>query len=110
MSAPPPQGGDTRPLASLTVDEVCRLLHSIELGKAAEKFRGSEFNGESLALATDGDLLELGVTPGANRKKLLARVAEWVANGVPAKAIGCCPKPRCPFLAAPTPPSPLHVI
>jgi len=93
MSAYPPQGGDTRPLASLTVDEVCRLLALLELGKAAEMFREAEFNGEALAAATDQDFQDVGMKIGANRTRLLNRVKELVANGVPAKAIGRCPKP-----------------
>jgi hypothetical protein len=93
MSAPPPQGADTRPLASLTVDEVCRLLHSIELGNSAPKFREADFDGEALAGATDQDLQDVGMKIGAIRMRLLNRVKEFVANGVPAKAIGRCPKP-----------------
>jgi len=110
MSAPPPQGGDTRPLDSLTVDEVCRLLAFLELHKFVSQFREEGFNGDALAAATDQDLQDVGMKIGANRTRLLNRVKEFVANGVPAKAIGRCPEPWCPFLAAPTPPSPLHVI
>jgi len=91
MSAPPPQGGDTRSLASLTVDEVCHLLAFLELGNSATKFREADFNGEALAEASDQELKEIGIVSGANRKRLLNRVKEFLANGVPAKAIGCCP-------------------
>jgi hypothetical protein len=91
MIAHPPQGGGTRPLASLTVDEVCRLLAFLELGKAAEMFREAEFNGEDLAAATDQDLQDVGMKMTVHRTRLLNRVKEFVANGVPAKAIGCCP-------------------
>ncbi|KAJ1472259.1 hypothetical protein T484DRAFT_1841005 [Baffinella frigidus] len=86
--AQPSEGGETRPLVSLTVDEVGQLLVFLQLAQAAENFRGAAVNGESLALLDDGDLLELGVTPDANRKKVLKRVKEFVAKGVPAKAIG----------------------
>ena len=41
---------------------------------------------------------------GTNRARLLNRVKEFVANGVPAKAIGCCPSSWCPLLSAPTHP------
>ena len=93
MSAPPPQGGDTRLIASLTVDEVCRLLAFLELGNSATKFREADFNGEALARASDQDLQEIGMVPRANRLRLLNSVKEFVANGVPAKAIGCYPEP-----------------
>ena len=94
MSPPPPQGGDTqggdtRPLATLTVDEVCRLLAFIELGSSVPK----DFNGEDLAAASDKDLKDAGMKIDANRTRLLNRVKEFVANGVPAKAVGRCPKP-----------------
>jgi len=91
MSAPTPQGADTRPLASLTVAEVCRLLAFLELAKAAEMFREAEFNGEDLAAAADQDLQDVGMKMAVHRTRLLNRVKEFVANGVPAKAIGCCP-------------------
>ena len=91
MIAHPSQGGGTRPLASLTIDEVCQLLASLQLAKAAEMFREAEINGDALAAATDQDLQDLGIKIGANRTRLLNRVKEFVANGVPAKAIGCCP-------------------
>ena len=93
MSAPSPQGADPRPLVSLTVDEVCRLLACLELAKAAEMFREAELNGEALAGATDQDLQDVGMKIAVNRTRLLNRVEEFVANGVPAKAIGRCPKP-----------------
>ena len=104
MSAHPPQGGGTRPLASLTIDEVCRLLSFLELGKAAEMFRDADFNGEALAGASDQDLQDVGMKIGTNRARLLNRVKEFVANGVPAKAIGCCPSSWCLLLSAPTHP------
>jgi hypothetical protein len=104
MSAHPPQGGGTRPLASLTIDEVCRLLSFLELGKAAEMFRDADFNGEALAAATDQDLQDVGMKLTVNRARLLNRVKELVANGVPAKAIGCCPSSWCLLLSAPTHP------
>ena len=99
MSPPPPQGddtpggdtpgGDTRPLADLTVDEVCRLLAFLKLGNSAPK----DFNGEDLAAASDQDLKDAGMKIGANRTRLLKCVKKFVANGVPTKAIGCSPKP-----------------
>jgi len=56
-------------------------------------FREAEFNGEVLAVASGQDLQDVGMKIGANRTRLLTRVKEFVANGVPAKAIGRCPKP-----------------
>ena len=93
MSPPLPQGGDTRPLASLTVDEVCHLLAFLELGNSATKFREADFNGQALAEASDQELKDIGIVSGANRKRLLHHVKEFVANGVPATAIGRCPAP-----------------
>jgi len=83
----------TRPLVSLTVDEVYRLLAFLELGTAAEMFRKADFNGEALAGASGQDLRDVGMKIGANRTHLLNRIKEFVAHGVPAEAIGRCPKP-----------------
>jgi len=93
MRPPPQQDADTRPLVSLTVDEVCHLLAFLELGNSATKFREADFNGEALAGASDKELKDIGMVSGANRTRLLHRVKEFVANGVPATAIGRCPKP-----------------
>jgi hypothetical protein len=98
MSPPPPQdgdtqGGDTRPLATLTVDEVCRLLAFLELGNSVPKFREADFNGRALAGASDQELKEIGIVSSANRARLLHSVKEFVANGVPTTAIGRCPAP-----------------
>jgi hypothetical protein len=72
---------------------VCKLLHSIELGNSVPKFRGADFNGEALAGASDQELKEIGIVSGANRTRLLNRVKDFLANGVPAAAIGRCPEP-----------------
>ena len=67
---------------------MCRLLAFLQLAKAAEMFREAEFNGEALAAATDQDFQDVGMKIGANRTRLLNRVKGFVANGVPATAIG----------------------
>ena len=69
------------------------MLAFLELGNSATKFREADFNGEALADASDQELKDIGIVSGANRKRLLHRVEEFVANGVPATAIGRCPEP-----------------
>jgi hypothetical protein len=70
---------------------VCRLLAFLELHKFVSQFREEGFNGDVLAAATDQDLQDVGMKMTVHRTRLLNLVKELVANGVPAKAIGCCP-------------------
>jgi hypothetical protein len=48
-----------RPLASLSVEEVCELLHALDLGKYDAGFRALPVNGKVLGAAKDEDLKEV---------------------------------------------------
>ena len=65
----------------------------LELHKFVSQFREEGFNGEALAGASDQDLQDLGMKIRANRTRLLNRVKDFLANGVPPAAIGRCPEP-----------------
>jgi hypothetical protein len=52
-------GVATRTLASLSVEEVCALLHRLDLGKYDAGFRAFPVNGSVLAAAEEQDLEEV---------------------------------------------------
>ena len=52
-----------RPLASLSVEEVCGLLHALDLGKYDAGFRALPVNGKVFGAANDEDLKEVPRRP-----------------------------------------------
>jgi len=46
----------TRPLASLSVEEVCGLLHTMDIGQYDAGFRAQSVNGTKLRVARETDL------------------------------------------------------
>ena len=57
-----------RSITSLSVEEVCGLLHSLDLGKYDAAFRAFPVNGSQLGLTTDEDLREVGIESGMHRR------------------------------------------
>ncbi|KAJ1480460.1 hypothetical protein T484DRAFT_1901078 [Baffinella frigidus] len=85
-----------RKLASLSVDEVCTVLASLEMGKYEAGFRAGPVSGAILAHVDDAGLREVGMEAGMHRRALLQHVDEFRAGGVPlellAKAGGVQPE------------------
>ena len=73
----------TRQLKSLSVEELCGLLTTLDLGKYAAAFRAFPVNGSQLSVATYMDLLEVGVASGMHRRALLQRIEQFNKGGVP---------------------------
>jgi len=83
---------ETRALASLSVDEVCRVLSKLGLGRYAAAFRALPVNGATLAAVDNADnLREVGVEVAIHRKMLLRRVAELREGGVPRELLVSVP-------------------
>lgn len=77
-----------RALSSLNVDEVGRLLETIELPSIVEKASEHRVDGSLLAEVTDDDLKkELNVESRLQRSKLLKKVKEFKTYGVPGQLV-----------------------
>ena len=88
-AAQPPS--TTRKLASLSVDEVCILLHNLELGKYETGFRAVPVNSAILATINDEGLREVGVETGVYRTALLHHVTNFTVGGVPPQLLVSSP-------------------
>ena len=83
---------ETRALASLSVDEVCRVLCKLDLGRYAAAFRALPVNGAMLAAVDSADdLREVGVEVAIHRKMLLRRVEDFREGGVPQELLVSVP-------------------
>lgn len=85
VEAPPTE--PTILLKQLSVDQVCNLLHSLEMGNYAAGCREQKVSGRKLELMDNEDLAECGVGLKIDRKTLLSYVQEYVADGVPLSKI-----------------------
>ena len=83
---------EPRALASLSVDEVCRVLSKLDLGRYAAAFRALPVNGAMLvAVENADDLREVGVEVAIHRRMLLRRVEELREGGVPRELLVSVP-------------------
>jgi hypothetical protein len=84
-NSPPPQPKkDTKPLSSLTVEEVSALLLSLRLGKFVDQLRENEVDGATLALCkSETEIVEAGVSMQLKARVLLAKIQEYKVEGVP---------------------------
>ena len=87
VAAPPapttPTAPATRELTSLSIDEVGLLLGSLGMEALRPNFAAGFVDGASLAQIDGHDLEQLGVSVGAVRRGMLARVDRLRALGVP---------------------------
>jgi hypothetical protein len=75
----------TRPLKSLTVEEVGTLLTALDLGKLVPIFAANRVSGNILSFCEEfGDLMaeDVGVTSKPTAKALMEKVTEWAEHGV----------------------------
>jgi SAM domain (Sterile alpha motif) len=73
----------TRPLVSLSEDEVCSLLAKIDLGRYKEVVIHWGIDGSALAAAEHADdLTEIGMSL-LHSRRLLEKVITWRTEGVP---------------------------
>jgi hypothetical protein len=70
-------------LASLTVEEVCCLLHNLDLGIYEQAFRKESVTGTTLIFVDEIDLEGVGVDNPKHRKSLLCHIDEFRKGGVP---------------------------
>ena len=80
-----------RKLASLSADEVGKLLDALELGKYAAAFRAMPMTGADLADCSLEDLEEVGIKFGPHRRRLFDEVAGFRGSGVPLEKLGATP-------------------
>jgi hypothetical protein len=81
----PASAHGTRPLKSLTVEEVGTLLTALKLQKLVPIFAANEVTGNILSFCEEfGDLMaeDIGVTSKPTAKALMEKVTEWIAHGV----------------------------
>jgi hypothetical protein len=75
---------DTKPLSSLSVEEVSMLLHSLRLGKFVDQLRENEVDGATLALCkSEEEIVEVGVSMQLKARVLLAKIQVYRVEGVP---------------------------
>ncbi|KAL1495919.1 hypothetical protein AB1Y20_014561 [Prymnesium parvum] len=72
-----------RALASLTSEEVARLLINLDLQRYAESFRKTPISGADLILMTDEDLQLQGIDFPLHRRRLKVQIDGFAENGVP---------------------------
>ena len=75
------------PLATLTAQDVVRLLRNVELGRYADNFLHLPMRGAELEHVTAADLEAIGVLE-IHRRSLLRAIFSWRADGVPSPLIG----------------------
>ena len=75
------------PLSQLSIGDVTALLRSQELGRYAEAFAQAGISGADLALVTDEELIDLGVTLSLHRKRMMHQWSSFAEAGVPASFI-----------------------
>jgi hypothetical protein len=83
--APPASAEGTRPLKSLTVEEVGTLLTALDFGKLVPIFAANRISGNILSFCEEfGDLMaeEVGVTSKLAAKALMEKIKEWTEHGV----------------------------
>jgi len=66
----------TRPLASLSVEEVCGLLHALEFGQYATGLRAHSYNGTMLGVAQETDLEEVPDRPQSRISHFLSPISD----------------------------------
>lgn len=86
-SPPRPLSGRSRPLKSLSVDEACALLISLNVHDVS-LFEERKVDGADLAEASEEDLEALGIDLRMKRKKLVKKLADLMWSGVPVELIG----------------------
>ena len=104
VAAPPapttPTAPATRELTSLSIDEVGLLLGSLGMEALRPNFAAGFVDGASLAQIDGHDLGQLGVSVGAVRRGMLARVDRLRALGVPGHLLVREPTEMPPAAAA----------
>lgn len=78
-----------KPLKDLTVDEVCRLLESLNLSNFTESFKVNKVDGNTLLMVDSfRDIVEFGVNLTAKAKVLHSHIESFRAHGVKQSMIG----------------------
>ena len=86
-------------LNQLGSDQVCALLHGLELGEHARAFSEAKVRGADLANANEDDLTTLGMPSPLKRKGLLRQLSGLKRDGVPISLLA--PAPTSPLAAGP---------
>ena len=73
----------TRPIDSLTPEDVTALLRGLDLGQYANAIAIARVGGADLNAASDDDLCELGIVLGLHRRKLRGHLDDFERTGVP---------------------------
>lgn len=85
-STPPPNPPkkDTRPLNSLSVDDVSTLLHTLKLGKFVAQLKENEIDGAALAMCkSEDEIVEIGVSMQLKARVLYGKIQVYKVEGVP---------------------------
>ena len=82
-------------LNQLGSDQVCALLHGLELGEHARAFSEAKVRGADLANANEDDLATLGMPSPLKRKGLLRQLSGLKRDGVPISLLA--PAPTSPL-------------
>jgi len=83
----PAQPPATTPLSTLTPQQVAKVITSLDFAQYALAFANAGVCGADLASIEDSDLVELGITLGLHRKRLLRSIDAFVALGVPSSMV-----------------------
>mmetsp|Transcript_1800 Transcript_1800/g.1812 ORF Transcript_1800/g.1812 Transcript_1800/m.1812 type:complete len:693 (-) Transcript_1800:2-2080(-) len=74
----------TKPLNSLTINEVSTLLNSLNLGKFVDALKENEVDGQTLAMCkNEEEIVEIGVSIQLKARVLYAKIQSYKIEGVP---------------------------